>query len=341
MLSINSKISIEEKFLISILFKDKNVIDKEIDIDNINYDLLVNIASSHLMLPSLYINLTKKGLIELIPLELKKYLKEIYIINKKRNQLLLNEAKEISEKLNYNKINHVFVKGTSHLFNNIYDDIGERMVGDIDFLVSKEDFVKTIEIIKKLDYNTSNPVIYYSRHYPKLINTKKMFALEVHYELLSREHRKKLNPELILKNKIDYNKVYTPNSKHEILYNIYNFQINNYGSAKLSYSYRSFYDALMITKKFKVSLKKINLDTYTTNYFMIIKELKIPNIGLLKIQINKLNLLRFKLKKSNKLYFNIDNFLVEIFTLRKGQIIKFITNNKYRKKAFKKYMNMC
>ena len=141
-------ISSEEKFLINILFKERKVIKKEIDFKNINYELLVKIASSHLMLPSLYVNLKNKGFIDLIPLELKMYLKEIFTINKKRNQVLLNEAKEISKKLINNDINHVFIKGTSYLFNNIYDDIGERMIGDIDFLVSKQDFTKTIELFK-------------------------------------------------------------------------------------------------------------------------------------------------------------------------------------------------
>ena len=96
MLSSNLKIIEEEKFLINILFKEKKVVEKEINFDNINYELLVKIASEHLMLPSLYINLTKKGFIDLIPLELKIYFKEIYTINKKRNQEALNEANEIS-----------------------------------------------------------------------------------------------------------------------------------------------------------------------------------------------------------------------------------------------------
>ena len=50
-------ISSEEKFLINILFKERKIIKKEIDFDNINYELLVKIASEHLMLPSLYFGL--------------------------------------------------------------------------------------------------------------------------------------------------------------------------------------------------------------------------------------------------------------------------------------------
>lgn len=340
---IDLKISKEENFLINILFKERKDFEQEIDLENIDYKLLVKIASRHLMLPSLYINLKNKCLIDLIPLDLKLYLKEIFIINKNRNQILLKEAEEISEKLIHNNINHVFIKSSSYLFNNIYYDIGERMVGDIDFLVSKEDYERTIKLFKKLNYKESKYAFFNSRHYPRLINTKKMFALEVHYELLSSKFKEKLNSELVLNKRIyKKNKAYAPNNKHEILYNIYNFQINDKGSNKLSYSYRSIYDTFMLAKQFKFNLSKIKPDSYINNYFMIIKELKIPIIEFSKIKVKKLNLYRFRIKHLNKLFFNIYNFLINITEktwLFPKQINEVLINKKYRKYLIKKIFN--
>ena len=344
MFSSNLKISKEEKFLINILFKEKKIVEEEIDFDKINYELLVKITSEHLMLPSLYINLTKKGFINLIPLELKTYLEEIYTLNKKRNQAALNEVNEISKKLIYSNINHVFLKGSSHLYNDIYINIGERMIGDIDILVSWEDLTKTISLFKKLNYKETKYAFFdNSRHHPRLINPKKIFALEVHYKLLPTKYKQKLNPELVLKNRIQINnKVYIPTNKHEILYSIYNYQINDNGNTKLSYSYRSFYDTSMLIKHSKFNMSNIKLDSYINNYLMIAKELRIPNIPISKIQVKKLNLYIFKLKYISKFFFYIYNFIsvtIEKRKLRLKQIIKLIVNKKYREYVIKKTSN--
>ena len=335
------KISGEEKLLISVLFNNKNQIEKEIDFDKIDYDLLVKIASAHLMLPSLYTNLKNKGFIYLIPSELKIYLEEIFNINSNRNKILLIEAKEISKKLIDNDINHVFLKGTSHLLNDIYDQLGERMIGDVDILVSKKDFNKTIELLQNSNYRGSKPMTSYAKHYDRLINPKKMFAIEIHIRLLY--GRKKISSELVLKTKIATSKnFFSASNEYNLLHNIYNFQINDFGSNKLSYSYRSFYDTYMLIKHYNINLGKIKLDCYINNYMMIAKELKIPNIEFSKIQINKLNLFRFKLKYINKLYFVFDNFIfdtINFIKLKRKQTIEIFINSNFRQYAIKKILN--
>ena len=48
-----------------------------------------------------------------------------------------------------NNISPIFLKGTGNILEGLYEDVGERMVGDIDFLFSEEDFFKAIDIFKK------------------------------------------------------------------------------------------------------------------------------------------------------------------------------------------------
>ncbi len=55
-----NKINREEEFLIDILFSEKKIEYK--NYKKINFDSLVKITSSHLMLPSLYLNIKKKTL---------------------------------------------------------------------------------------------------------------------------------------------------------------------------------------------------------------------------------------------------------------------------------------
>ena len=60
----NIFLSKEENLLIDILFSEKKL--NKTQFKFIDYELLIKIASSHLMLPSLYVNLKKKKQLKLV-----------------------------------------------------------------------------------------------------------------------------------------------------------------------------------------------------------------------------------------------------------------------------------
>ena len=146
-MNYNIFLSKEENLLIDILFSEKKL--NKTQFKFIDYELLIKIASSHLMLPSLYVNLKKKKQLKLIPDELVRYLKEIYEINTNRNKVLIQEIQEISEFLNTNKINYVFLKGSSMILGDYFDDVGERMLGDIDILIDYRQRNKVINLLNE------------------------------------------------------------------------------------------------------------------------------------------------------------------------------------------------
>ena len=61
--------------------------------------------------------------------------------NQNKTKLLTtvsNYFRESISRILYTKnINHVFIKGAAYILGNLYDDIGVRMIGDIDFLIEK------------------------------------------------------------------------------------------------------------------------------------------------------------------------------------------------------------
>ena len=142
-------ISAEEKLLVNVLYKPESEILNGIEIYNINFDNLMKLASRHLMLPALFFNINKKNVSYLFPEDFIEYIKNIYSINKARNTVLLNEAKELSELLYKNNINHIFLKGTALLLSNVFEDIGERMIGDIDFIIQHKDEQKVEKVLEK------------------------------------------------------------------------------------------------------------------------------------------------------------------------------------------------
>jgi hypothetical protein len=336
-------ISKEEKLLINILFKEDKL--NKIAFDNIDYENVVKIASSHLMLPSLYINLKRKKYTNYIAEELRNYLYEIYKLNRRRNKILLKEAKELSVILNSNKIKHVFIKGTSNIIDGLYYDIGERMIGDIDILVNNEQAEYTYSLLKKLDYKPEEDRHFFLdkiHHYNRQINKNKIFAVEVHKKLAEKYTLDSANSKKIIKEKVILNKTRIPNKKHQLLINIYNYQLSDNGGLKLSYSYRNLYDSYLMLKNDNKILERIKFDMLITKYLMIVDELKVFSFKSKNYKIKKTDLLRFRIKKNNKLYSKFDNLLVESYRRlkwRPTQIKELFLNKEFRKYFFKKLLS--
>ena len=154
-------IALEEKFLVNILYRPASEILNGVDINNINFEKLITLTSGHLMLPALFFNIQKKKAAYLFPEDFIDYIKGIYAINKARNEILLDEAKELSELLVEHNIKHFFLKGTALLLSNVFEDIGERMIGDIDFIIQHKDEQKVEKIFEKNNYFTTNIIDLY------------------------------------------------------------------------------------------------------------------------------------------------------------------------------------
>ena len=331
------------KILITLLFKDKKFVKKKIDFNKINYDDLVKLASSHLMIPALYIRLKQNKLLNLINDDFKKYLKYIYELNKSRNNNLMKELIELSTLYVKNEIKHVFLKGSAYMAYNRFNDIGERMVGDIDVLVDKSDYEKSIQLSKKFGYNNNYPSFLNNRHYPRLVHPKKLFALEIHHKLLLKNN-KLLSTRSLIQNKIKTEDgVYVPNKIECILHTIYDSQINNYGNLYANISYRHHYDIAFYKSEIN-ELLNFKRSKYINNFFLISDYIGITNTNIIRDRLhifNRLYLFRFKTKIKFKVYNMLDTFMsiqISFARTRIKKIYRLFKNSKYRLYFFKKIM---
>ena len=108
-------------------------------------------------------------------------------LNRKRNKQIISQAQELNSLLLANKITPIFLKGTGNLLAGIYEDIGERMVGDIDFIFSKNDYPKAITIINEFGYSLVKKKKDYDpdkKHYGRLQKDTNIAAIEIHSRLL-------------------------------------------------------------------------------------------------------------------------------------------------------------
>lgn len=328
----------EEDLIKEVLFNDN--LNKLRIFEKIDYDKLINIMGMHLIIPSFYYNISKKKITKKFPADFVKYLKEIFSINRNRNKILLNEIKFISQNLEKALIDHVFVKGSANLVFDIYDDIGERMVGDIDILVDDKFEIKTQFLLQKLNYKLSNKNYFFKnfRHLPRLYNVKTGFAVEIHKRPFEKESIVPLTKNKILKDKIICKKVCIPSSIHQIEYNIYNSQINNNNHYNLNYSFRNLYDSYLLLKFNNYKFK--NKNNIINRYIKISQELNLDFFGQKNIRSDYYLATFFKMKKNSFWFFKLFNFIhYQIYNLdKRPKQMKMIFNNKnYRRYLLEKF----
>ena len=318
----------EEILVQQILFEEK--LKKEY-FKNINYSKFVKIASSHLMLPSIYLNLKNKKKLSEIPKNLENYLEQIYKMNKARNLELVEEVKEISNILNSNKINHVFLKGTAGLFADIYYSRGERMISDIDILIEKKQYEEIKNLMQKFGYKPKNKHDFFSRrHFSPMINQKKKFSIEFHHRLFNKS-KELLKEKLVFNNKLKLNGINMPSFIHQVEYTIYSFQINDEGSLRLLYNYRTIYDYFLITKN-QINLK-FEMNRHTSNFLYSLKKLKLNKLISTKIEIGLSRRFRFYLIWNFKIYRKLEKNLIDEskkLDWRFRKLKELIINKKYR-----------
>ena len=324
---LEKKSSAEETLICSVLFSSSSF-DVSC-LQNINYEKLVYILSSHLITVSFYIKLKKKGCLNFFEKDFIDYLKKIHESNNTQNKKLLSEVREISNFLNENKVNYVFIKGVSHILSDIYSDFSERMVSDIDVLVDKDQVNKIVSTFKSNGYTHNDSIMFKShRHLTPLVKKNKIFPVEIHTRPLNILDFKYLTVKQMITNKLIKKNSFVPSYKNQFYLNIYNFLINDFGYYTLSYNYKNIYDTFLINKKMKSKIIGNRFILFYAKLYSVLTKKLISNMG-----IKKNFSLKFYLVSKFKTLFYLNLFFFKInntFRNRTRQISEILNNKKYR-----------
>ncbi|MCT4697629.1 nucleotidyltransferase domain-containing protein [Tenacibaculum haliotis] len=324
---------------------NRKLIEEQLKLNNVNWENVVKLSTAHYVFPALYCNLKRVNLLHYLPEDLVTYMKHITDLNRERNEQIIKEAKEINELLLSNKITPIFLKGTGNLLDGLYDDVAERMVGDIDFLVEKTKFYSCINVLKKNGYlkkNIDNTIL--NRHYPRLTKQNKIAAIEVHYKMVTKEMFFNYN---YVKNtlKKSKNNVFILSNINQILLTCLNKQINDKGQWTKSITFRNSYDLYLLSKHINTKIATTNLNYSKSNYLFNF-------IASTSYFFNTKDSLFFKKTKQTDLYINKQLTLIktpklytfyikswELFFLyyhRFSVILKSLYKKEYRNILFKK-----
>lgn len=325
---------------------NKTVVQKEILSTNIDWDLVVKISTEHYVFPALYCNLKRAEFLDYLPQDLVTYMEHISSLNRDRNLQIIAQAKEINTLLLANGITPIFLKGTAFLLEGLYEDIAERMVGDIDFLVSNNNFSKAVALLKNAGYQkttpkVTNPVI--KKHYPRLYHENSIAAVEIHKDMVRDKAATTFN----------YNTICTPlfqkegfcflNYKDQILLTILAKQYNDRGYLYKSISLRNSYDLFLLALNHntleaisnrKGLFKMSNAYLAATAYFLnsnLITFKKSNDAAYFK----KVLLVKLKYPLFRKVHNRFCKFLIYV-SIKFTGIVRFLTHKEFRAYYIKK-----
>lgn len=305
---------------ISLEEKNRQEIEKQLKSTTIDWDAVVKVSTSHYVFPTLYCNLKKVNFLKYLPTDLVDYMKHITNLNRERNTQILQQAQELNSLLLANNIKPIFLKGTGNLLAGIYDDIAERMLGDIDFIFSKIDFPKAITLLKEFGYykEIHHDLPFY-RHYPRIIRKDSIAAVEIHKDLLSEKYVNEFNYNFVVKDSQVINGAAVLSYANKLNLSIIANQINDNGFYYKTIALRNAYDVFLLSKKTnaKDSVSTLDKLSHSLNCFLAASY----------EVFNKVESLEYKKTKKTASYLRIFN---SQFTNRK--------TTKRRHKRIKKYL---
>ena len=249
---------------ISLEESNRQEIEKRLQSKKIDWEAVVEISTAHYVFPALYCNLKRVGFLHYLPQELVNFMEHITNLNRERNQQIITQAKELNTLLLQNNITPIFLKGTGNLLAGLYKDIAERMVGDIDFIFSKQDYPEAISILIDNGYlpkRISNFKHFPHRHYPRLIKENKIGAVEIHSKFLNSKYDNEFNYSFVEKDMQIINGYAVLSYANKINLSIVASQINDYGFYYNTITLRNAYDVFLLSKKTNAKDAVNSLDT--------------------------------------------------------------------------------
>lgn len=226
------------------------LVEEQLKKGNINWDNIVKVSTSHYVFPALYCNLKRVDFLKYLPDDLVEYMKYITDLNRERNQQIIEQAKEINELLISKGITPVFLKGTGNLLEGLYDDIAERMVGDIDFLVEKNLADEANKILVSSGYTEKISELFDDhRHLPRIVNPNRIAAIEIHKEMLISSKATFFNYDTVAPTLQKTKNIHTLSISDKIKLTIFSKYINDDGYTLKSINLKVAYDVFLIGNK--------------------------------------------------------------------------------------------
>jgi hypothetical protein len=258
---VNYNLKYIQVFIAKLLHPDNNsdLLKPYFPASQVFWDRVVKVSSAHLIIPAVGEAFKRKKLESYLPNKLMQYLEEISSLNQTRNLRILEQIDFIAGLFEKNKIEYVFLKGAAMLILKPYNTVRERMVGDIDILVSNKDLYRANALLINEGfferfYNkvklTKNIAENKHKHLSALNHSDYIASVELHRSVLDHKYTKYLPSQLILSTSLFLNKRHRiPSQESMWKLTILNWQYNDNGLKLNSLAWRPVLDVLFLEPK--------------------------------------------------------------------------------------------
>ena len=120
------------------------------------WEWVINIANDYFVTPGLWSGLKSKGLDTLLDNEPYQYLHTLHAMNLERNTHLRNQLIDAISALNSVGIKPLLFKGSGQLLEPIHNDIGSRIMSDLDMLIPLEQIPDAIDALIDIGYRKAD-----------------------------------------------------------------------------------------------------------------------------------------------------------------------------------------
>jgi hypothetical protein len=235
--------------------ENKQDVIQRLQNEQIDWLKFLKLANDHLVIPSLYIRFKQNDLLSLIPTQLAEHIEYIHKLNYERNLSIIKQIESINSILNKHNIIPVYLKGSGNILDKLYDDLGERIMGDIDFLVSDEEFETAANLLlnegykTEIQYHTDEKEV--TKHYPRMFHENWQADVEVHLVPVEVRYSKQFNYTIISTEKRTINIYNTTccvlSDKHKLIQNFIHGFLSY--DVQLNISYRNMFDFYLISNR--------------------------------------------------------------------------------------------
>ena len=261
---------------ISLEEKNRDEIEIILQTTDVDWDAVVKVSTAHFVFPAIYCNFKRADFLKYLPQELVSYMEHITSLNRERNQQILEQAQALNSLLLANNITPIFLKGTGNLLAGMYDDIAERMVGDIDFIFSKEDYPKAITSLREFGYSEVKKKNYYPpsnerKDYRRLQKESNIAAIEIHKNFLDiKKYNNEFNFSFVDIDSQVINDTAVLSYANKLNLSIIANQINDNGFYFKRMALRNAYDVFLLSKKTnaKAAANTLNKLSHPLNCFL-------------------------------------------------------------------------
>lgn len=237
--------------------------------ESINWQDFTELCSNHLILPAIYLKFRIHEILSHIPEDLSDFLTEIHGLNLIRNEQIMRQIGEIVGILNASNISPTILKGAGNLLDGLYSNAGERIMGDIDFLVPENCYLLAAKLMKDAGYCTYSEIPDYNdvnnmKHYPRLHHPEFSAAIEIHRIPVKDNYLGWFNTDVIdLEKKVPLtiNGCFVESDNHKIVHNFIHSQLSNQGHLSGIVSLRDLYDIYLLSKRSDLNDSIIHIKT--------------------------------------------------------------------------------